>query len=311
MFPELTVPLFRRLSDYAGAWAIEPTAFAALWHAISRMDLTAHMAEAQAPLTPLAEMVSTRSGRSVAMIPVTGPLMKQRSSMGGTSTIQLRKEIRQAAADPNVSGILLAIESPGGSVSGTDDLAADVRQAAKSKPVFAHVDDLAASAAYWIASQADAIYANSNTALVGSIGTIITLYDQSAAAEASGVKAMVFATGPLKGAGVPGTKITEDQAAYFQGIVNAAQVEFDRAVRQGRGLTASQLADAKSGGVFAAPEAKSRGLIDGVQSLSKTLDALVAAADERGTKKPRAALPMLGSRGLPMLQTTSPSGDRS
>lgn len=297
MFPELYVPMFPRLEEFAGAWAMEPTYFAAMWEAIGRMDLTAHIrqqSEAPAPAPRSAvEMIQARGGKSIAFVPVMGTLMKQRSSMGGTSTIQLRRDIRQAAADPNVSAILLGIESPGGATAGLYDLAADVQAAGKQKPVWSHIDDLTASAAYWIASQTSRIVANSPTAFVGSIGTIMTVYDQSGAAEQQGIKAMVFATGPLKGAGVPGSQVTPEQAAYFQGIVDGMQQHFDAAVRKGRGLTKAELETVRTGGVWKATDAQDLKLIDGIQPLSKTIDQLAAAAGQSGRTPNAAVLPMV------------------
>lgn len=273
----LTVPFFPRLHEYAGLWLVEPGAFRMAWAAFQARDLAAHIQNAPPLPSQPFELVKGKGDKSVAVIRMVGTLMKQRSSFGGSSTIDLRRQVRQAASDPNVSGILLAIDSPGGTAAGTDDLARDVKAARRKKPVWAHVDDLGASAAYWVASQADAIYANSPTALVGSIGTIMTIYDQSAAAEREGVKAMVFSTGPLKGTGVPGAPVTEDQAAYLQGIINATQDSFDTAVRSGRGLTAAQLADVKSGAIFPAPVAQDKRLIDGIRGLDQTIAALAAA----------------------------------
>lgn len=280
MADTLRVHRFARLDEFFGAWAMEPERFLAQYRLVLGSDLIAHarqQAAAPQPRSPNVELVPGKGGKSVAVVRVLGTLMKQSSSFGGTSTIQLRRDVRTAAADPNVSAILLAIDSPGGTVAGTADLANEVRQARKSKPVWAHIDDLGASAAYWVASQADAVYANTPTALVGSIGTIQTVYDLSAAAEREGVKTLVFATGPLKGAGVPGSEVTEEQRAYFQDLVDDAQAQFDAAVRAGRGMTAAQLAAVRTGGVFPAGKAVGLKLIDGVRGLDRTIDALASA----------------------------------
>ena len=239
-----------------------------------------HLANVQ--LTPVAaaaptmQLIPGLGGKSVAVIDVKNVLMKS-ASWFGTSTVQVRNSINQAAADPNVSGILLAIDSPGGTVAGTAELAGDVRAAARSKPVWAQIQDLGASAAYWVASQADQVFANHETALVGSIGTLMTGYDMSEAAKRAGVEALVFATGPLKGTGFPGSPVLEGQRAYIQGIVNALQNSFDVAVRKGRGLTQGQLETARSGGVFPAAQALEMKLIDGIQSASKSLLQLASA----------------------------------
>lgn len=278
MSPDLRgLPAFPRLNEYFGLWAHEPDTFFAQWRVIQGTDLVRHAAAPAPGRSSTMTLEPGRNGQSVAVIGVGGTLMKQQSSMGGTSTIQLRRDIRTAASDPNVSGILLAIESPGGTVAGLMDLAADVNSARRKKPVWAGIADLGASAAYWLASQADAVYATSPTTLVGSIGTIMTVYDVSKAAEAEGVKPLVFATGPLKGAGTPGTEITQEQRDYFQGLIDDAQTHFDAAVRKGRGLSAADLAKVRSGAVFPAAVAKELKLIDGIQPLEKTLADLASA----------------------------------
>ncbi len=282
-FITLRVPTFPRIDEYVGVWAMEPTAFAAAADKLRNMDLAAHMAEqAPAPRSQIQKR-PTPNGKTIAIISVLGTLMKQQSSVGeASSTIQLRKDIRSAAADSDVAAILLAFDSPGGSVAGTDDLAAEVAAARKAKPVWAHVDDLCASAAYWVASQCEKIFANSATALVGSIGTFLGVYDFSGAAEKEGVKALMFSTGPLKGAAaLPGTPVTEEQAAYFQSIVDQQQKSFDEGVRKGRGFNAKQLADVRSGAVFTATEAISKKLIDGIQSIEQTIADLSKAARPR------------------------------
>jgi signal peptide peptidase SppA len=220
-------------------------------------------------------------------------MMKSQSSMGGTSTVQIRRDVRQAAADPNVAGILLNVDSPGGTVAGTDQLAREVKAAAGQKPVWSHVEDLGASAAYWIASQTQRITAESNNTQIGSIGTYQVLRDASVAAEREGVRTLVLSTGPLKGMGAFGAPITEAQAAHVQGLVDAAQETFDQAVQAGRRLSKAELADVRSGGVFPARAAKDKKLIDGVQSLGKTIDQFRAALKTGAAADYRRALDLL------------------
>lgn len=302
----ISVPAFPRLTEYASVWSMEPNAAAAMWETIRSTNLAAHVSAALAlrslkddePPAPKSQIEKVSAGRNqtVAVVPISGTMMKQRSSMGGTSTVQARRDIRQAVADPDVSAVLLNVESPGGVVAGTADLAAEVKAARRKKLLWAHIDDIGASAAYWVASQAGQVFANANTAMVGSIGTYQLVYDVSASAEKDGVKALLFATGPLKGAGLPGTQVTEEQQRYFQGIVDAMQAEFDSAVRSGRGLSAKELADVRHGGVFTAAEAVDRKLLDGVRPLERTIEALAEAAGLR-VKSTRAALVASGFEG--------------
>lgn len=278
----IEVPRFAHATDYADRWAIEPVRGQALWNRLRSMDLAAHVAKAEPPKLK-AEVQATPVGRqNIAVVMLTGTLMKQASSMdSSTSTVRARREIRQAAADPSIDAILIAIDSPGGAVSGTHDLAADVKAAAGKKPVWAFADELCASAAYWIASQADKVYANATTALIGSIGTLLVVYDLSGAAEKEGIKTLVFGTGPLKGTGAPGAEVNDAQQEYLSGIVHETQVSFDAAVRKGRGLTDAQLEKVKTGGVFSANEALSLKLIDGIQSFDQTMVDLAAEVRRR------------------------------
>ncbi|MFO0806668.1 MAG: S49 family peptidase [Gemmataceae bacterium] len=284
MQPDLLLPAFPRITDYLGAWCFEPTRFETLLRGVRVADFTAHVAAIR-QAGPVAsrgamrytEMIAAAGGQQVAVIKMAGTLMKGESSFGGTSTVQLRREIRAVAADESVSGILLAIDSPGGTSAGTADLAAEVKMASRKKPVWAHIDDLGASAAYYVASQANLIYANTADALVGSIGTMMMIYDASGAFEKEGIKPMLFKTGPLKGAGSMGSAVSEEQAAYFQKIIDGLQEGFDAAVKSGRGLSAKELDAVRTGGVFLASEAKQLRLIDGIRPLAKTLAELSAA----------------------------------
>ena len=124
----------------------------------------------------------------VAVIAISGILEKRQ-------THHVRSLLRNATEDERVVGILLVIDSPGGTVAGTADLAASIRSAAKVKPVHAFVEDLAASAAYWAASQAGKVFANTNTAMVGSIGTYAVLIDSSEMANKAGIKVHVIRAG--------------------------------------------------------------------------------------------------------------------
>lgn len=295
------LPMIARLNDYIGPWSVEPTAFAVIWQAAESMDLAAHIRETTPPPRAAAEKLPGPVGQQIAVVKLTGPMMKGRSSLGGTSTIDARREIRAAAADPDVAGILLAIESPGGTVAGTDDLAREVQAAAKAKPVWAHIDDLGASAAYWVASQTSRITANSPTAQIGSIGTFTVIYDSSAAAQQEGVKALLFATGSLKGLGTPGSQVTDEQISHVQGLIDSVQSVFDAAVMQGRKLSASQLAGVRHGGTMTAPSALNARLIDAIQPLGTTLSEFADALrpQEQRSRRAESDGPVADLAGFP------------
>lgn len=127
---------------------------------------------------------------SIAVIPVKGVLLKEDQDDGcgyfvaGTQTLAAR--IRQADENPNITGIILNIDSPGGMADGTLALADAIRNT--KKPTVAFVDGMAASAAYWAASAADYIILENETISAGSIGTMISITDTRPYFEALGVK---------------------------------------------------------------------------------------------------------------------------
>ena len=275
------------LDQYFGLWAVDDSLFLAQLDRISHMNLLAHveihLAEEPA-LEARAAKVKASGQQSIAVVRIQGTMTKRGSSLSDAgSTVALRQSIRQAARDPDVSGILLAIDSPGGTVAGTADLGREVVKARESKPVFAFIEDLAASAAYWIASQADRVYANDKTALVGSIGTFVGLYDYSGAAAKEGIRPVVIKAGKYKGAGFAGTEITDEQKAVWQEIVDSTQAEFTSAIAAGRRLSKPAAENLVQGRVWMATDAVDLKLIDGIQTYQDTVAELINLSKRKRT----------------------------
>lgn len=274
-------------AHHMGLWAMEPVRFqhlvalvqAGLWqeHTVAFHD--------DMPGTPRAQDQRegfTRTPEQVALIRISGPMSKGRSKFTDASTIDIRRAVRNAARDEQVASLMLAIDSPGGMVAGTAELADEIRSARARKPVVAYIEDLGASAAYWVASQADAIYSN-RTAEIGSIGVLAVVNDTSGLAERSGVKVHVISTGPYKGAGVPGAPLLPEHLSDMAERVGTVADHFFGAVQAGRKLTKSQMATVTDGRVFDAQRAQELGLTDGV----KTFDEAFAEAAYRQPKRRR------------------------
>lgn len=233
----------------------------------------------------------------VAVIDVLGPMEKRPSWMGWTfgfaSTQKTRQALANAINDPDVSSIVLRLDSPGGTVDGLAEVGDDLWAArqAGTKPIIAQVDGMLASAAYYVASQANQIVAG-RMDLVGSIGTKLVLLDLSKMAEKEGVEVVLITTGEMKAAGEPGTEITDEQKEYFQGIVDGYFEDFIKVVGRGRGLTPREVRDRADGGrVFLAPEAKARGLIDRIGTFEDTVGRLqTQASRSKRNQRARAEL---------------------
>lgn len=220
----------------------------------------------------------------VAVVGVMGVLEKRRSwfldFLGGTSYLSVKASLNAALADSAIHEIMLLVDSPGGSVDGLAETGELVRAVRAKKRVTAFVDGLGASAAYYIASQATEVVSE-RTSLVGSIGTIAYLYDMSEMYKKAGVKPVVVSTGELKGTGIEGTPVTDEQKAELEKIVNFYGDDFKDAVVQGRRMSPEAVGELATGAVWPAPEAVTNGLIDRIASLEETLAGLTAAVSSR------------------------------
>lgn len=261
-----------------GAWSIEPKWFKAAADAIR-----SGMWKPKADYDDDGDEGSDgyRVERGVAIISIDGQMTKRGSSFGGCSTVRVRQLLRQAAADFTVRAIILHIYSPGGTVAGTSDLADDVVSVrtgkyGQAKPVDAYIADMGCSAAYWVASQCETIYANA-TAIVGSIGTYTVLTDDTGASEQMGYKFFVISTGPYKGLGADG-KVSDELKSDVQREVNELNQPFLAAVQSGRGKKID-IGAVSDGRAWVGEKAKSLGLIDEIASL----DAAIEAASTRSS----------------------------
>lgn len=211
----------------------------------------------------------------VAVLPVFG-VIAQRMNMltemsGGTSTEVLGKQIQTLAADPGVKAIVLNIDSPGGSVFGVTELAAQIRAARESKKIVAVANSMAASAAYNIAAQASEVVVTPS-GLVGSIGVLTEHTDISKALEAEGVTPTLIHSGEFKVEGNSYEPLSEEARATLQAMCDDYYVQFVGDVAAGRGVTRAKVrSDFGQGRVMTAENALKAGLVDRIASLDQVI----------------------------------------
>jgi HK97 family phage prohead protease len=215
----------------------------------------------------------------IARISILGQMTKRGSSYGGCSTLAVRRQLEAAVNQRDVNGIMLEVESPGGTVAGVAELAAAVRAAKRHKPVHAHIEDLGASAAYWVASQADRCTAN-EAGYVGSIGVFSVVEDVSGQFEKNGIRVNVVSSGNFKGKLVEGLKVTDEQLEELQRHVGETQEAFLKAVSRGRARSVEEVKGWADGKIYLAKRAAEMGLIDQVESLDASMQALRVHAEE-------------------------------
>jgi signal peptide peptidase SppA len=237
-------------------WLIQPEALQSMAASLRGLVDRGGMLPKQASESSL---LSVEDG--IGVVAIEGPILRKpdlfaRIFFGATSSEEIGDAIREAAGRDDIKAVFLNIDSPGGTVAGTPELANAVAALDKKKPVYAFSSGLMCSAAYWVASQARAIYATPS-AQVGSIGVVQAVIDNSAALDKAGIKVEVFSVGKYKAMGAPGTPLTDDQRELISSNLAEIAGEFHAAVlAKGRAIPA----EAMEGQTFSGKQAQRHNL---------------------------------------------------
>jgi signal peptide peptidase SppA len=196
------------------------------------------------------------------VIPIAGVIGKSLSPLekmtGAVDVSDIAETIDDYATNPQVTRIAFQVSSPGGTVTGVEELANKVRNIAK--PTMSYSDTEMASAAYWVAAAADKVVA-SPSSTVGSVGVYMVVADYSEAAKNEGIKMIVIKAGQHKAIGVPGAEVTDAHQAHLQEGVDEIHADFKAAVLKTRKMVK---AEDMEGQVFSGKQAAQRGLVTGL-----------------------------------------------
>jgi ClpP class serine protease len=207
------------------------------------------------------------AGAKVAVIPVQGALMRA-DYCGALGTATLMNLTQQAIDTPSVNTIVYVMDSPGGTASGNESFSNLIRST--SKRTVCMVDELMCSAAYWIGSACDEIYASSSTAVIGSIGTMCTLYDDTAAMEKEGVVLREYYATESKDKNAMITEAVKGNGEKLvKEMLDPMNNIFLSSVRQNRGAKLNE--GTLTGKTYLAQEAINVGLIDGIKTITEVL----------------------------------------
>jgi len=256
-------PLIAELISHK--WAMEEFALKAFFEQMTHWRSDA--GNTSAAVVDKQKIIQIKNG--IALIKISGVLLKSVPDwvrdwgIEATGYDEINDQLRSAMGNEEVTGIHLQVSSPGGVVDGLADTADAILAAREQKQVTATIEDLGASAAYWLSSQAEIIEAGRTTE-VGSIGVYTVYADMTKRAEEMGIKVIVIKSGEHKGMGVPGAEITDVQIEAVQEIVDQIADSFISAVAAGRGKKKSQVREWATGRLWIAKTALEMGLIDKV-----------------------------------------------
>ncbi|MCS6848520.1 MAG: signal peptide peptidase SppA [Anaerolineae bacterium] len=229
------------------------------------------------------------TGPAVAVISVNGPIVSGEApefDLTGPTAVaasgNIARLIRQAARDSQVKAILLRVDSPGGSVIGSDEIYHALKQA--NKPVVVHMGALAASGGYYVSMAADHIVAHPDT-LTGSIGVISEFTNIEGLYEKLGLKSTVIKSGEFKDFGNPTSPFTEEDRKLWQAVIDETYESFVRIIADNRGMTVEEVKRLADGRIYTGRQAYALKLVD---QLGYFEDAVNEAASRGGiTGEPR------------------------
>ncbi len=203
------------------------------------------------------------SGDRIAVIDMYGEISGSEPMLDSSiSAPEMRRRFEEAEDDPSVVGVVLRINSGGGEVIESKEIARIVEEFPEDRPVVAYLQDVAASGAYYVASAADYIIADEDS-LVGSIGVISTyLVYEELLEDKLGINVTVLKSGKFKDIGSPYRQITGEEKERLQEIIDQIHERFLDIIAARRGLSQSDIERIETGGIFLGSEAVGIGLVD-------------------------------------------------
>ncbi len=234
-----------------------------------------------------AELPSAKE--QIAVIYVDGVITSERNATnmfaetGGSDG--LIKQLHKAGNDDSIKAIILRINSPGGSVTATQEVGDEIKKIrAKGKLVVTSMGDIAASGGYWLAACTDKIYANSTT-LTGSIGVYISYSNWEELYKKIGVKSDKIKSGVHKDILANDRPMTEEERQLIQNIVDENYDEFVNVVAEGRKLDRLRVKELADGRIYSGRQAKELGLVDELGNLYDVVDKTAKEVGIQGKPK--------------------------
>jgi len=230
-----------------------------------------------------------RIEKGIAVIDIHGPLIKRARGFfarlfGIVGMVQIGETFQSAMLDPDIKGVFLDVDSPGGSVSGTSDLADIIFEARGTKPILTFADDQMTSAAQWIGGSADFVAVANESTRLGSVGVVGVHFDFVDRAKELGIRPTVFSAGKFKAIGNQFEHLSGDDKKYIQSQFSYLHSLFIDAVARNTGIPKSKLnSDLKEARVFMGSQGIKVGLAHKIMNRSQAMALLSDVVDGKTT----------------------------
>lgn len=216
--------------------------------------------------------------KKVVIVPLHGTMTKYETCTS-YGTMEIADKINGYAADNSILGIVLDVDSGGGASNSIAPLVEAIRKfKASGKPIIAHCDTCG-SAAFWVASQCDAIYMDNSLSEIGSVGALVSIVDSTAANPITGAKIISIYARESKDKNLAYREALEGKYSLMQDELSPLVQEFQSAVIAGRPNLKKDEDGVLSGRMFLSGKAIELGMADAVRTLSETVDAVFALSE--------------------------------
>ncbi|CAM3857426.1 signal peptide peptidase SppA [Alkalicoccus chagannorensis] len=214
----------------------------------------------------------------IAVIPIEGTIMAGGAGLlgGGYDHQLLLRQLEQAAEDPEVSGVVLRVNTPGGGVVESDEIHNSIQnlQEEYSKDVYVSMGNQAASGGYYVSAPADRIFANGQT-ITGSLGVIMQSINVAELADDLGISDNTIQSGEFKDIMSPTREMTDEDEEVLQSIVDDAYEQFVDVIDEGReNLSREEILELADGRIYTGSQAVDNGLVDDTGNLDDAVDAM-------------------------------------
>lgn len=301
---------------YENSWAI----LDAKWHEIQAV-IALHASGGKLDLDQIKAITEAahnpqRSPQGIAVLPLFGPMVQRANLMtevsGGTSTEMFGKEFMRAVESPQVGTIVIDIDSPGGTIAGSQPLADLIFEARGVKPIIAIANSMAASASLLVASQADEFVAAPGS-ILGAVGVFAQVQNPPEAASENESTIEVIRAGRLKAEEGPNVPLSDDGRARIQETVDEQFNDMVASIARGRGTTVTDVVGNFGEGAVLAPRAAlDVGMIDAIETMDQLLARLGAVTATGGPRAEVGATVSSVQEGWdhkPEVAATSTNGD--
>ncbi len=207
-------------------------------------------------------LVGRPSGERIGVVEIEGIISESK---------QITEDIIRFKEDDDIKGVILRINSPGGSVGPTQEIYREVIKLKEKKKVFVSMGSVCASGGYYVAAAGDRVYANPST-ITGSIGVIMQSVILADLMKKIGIQSNTIKAGDLKDAGTPFRAMTREERAYLDNVVKNIHEQFIKDVAASRAMEPRKARKLADGRIYTGLQAKEFGLVDNIGNFYDTVD---------------------------------------